>query len=156
MSTRSTVEALPVYRVMLRSHSNPTVVIAGPNRRTAWLYVHTPTPIVLRLHPPVVQFLLDTLRELAEVSDYTTSEPPVLHRSLRRDARMSYPECLIAGRDRDDAWLHIYAATPGAVRLTAPVIEFLLEALAILPAYAPAPAGIPEVPSLVRRSGPRS
>jgi len=156
MSRRSAVSALPVYRLMLKTYSNPTCVVAGPNHRTAWLYVHTPTPIVLRLHPPVVEFLLGALSELTERPDDPATETAALYRSLRRNTAMSYPECVIAGRDRNDAWLHVHAASPAAVRLTAPVVEFLLDALAGLPAYPLALVGAPELPGLLRHSGPHS
>ena len=66
--TRSRNAWAPVYRLLLKSQWRgegvPTCVVAGPNRHRAWLYVHAATPTVLRLHPQVVRFLLDALREL--------------------------------------------------------------------------------------------
>lgn len=122
----------PVYWCLLKdSVTHPTCVVAGRDRRTAWLYVHAATPMVLRLHPPVVRFLCDALAELTQSS---VVELTGVYRSLPKDTTMSYPECLVAGRNRRDVWLHVFAATPGAVKLVPAVVAFLSEALAALPA----------------------
>jgi len=134
MSRRSAAAQWPFYRAMFKSYTNPTCVVAGPNRQNTWLYVHGTTPTVLRLHPPVIRFLLDTLTELAELPDRAPFEPVPVYRSLRRDATLSHPHCVIAGRNRGDAWLHIHAAAPSAVQLTPSVITFLLDTLTELPA----------------------
>ena len=117
----------PVYRVMLKDllDSLPTCVVAGPNRHRTWLYVHTPTPLVLRLHPQVVDFLRDVLAELADGH--------TLHRSLGKDPTMSYPDCLVVGHG-NRAWLHVFATTPSAVKLHPRTVDFLQEAMADLPA----------------------
>ena len=127
MANRSPAGALPVYQVMLKDlqDSLPTCVIAGPNRYRTWLYVHALTPMVLRLHPQVVDFLRDALTDLAEGR--------TLHRSLRKDPTMSYPDCLVVGQG-DRAWLHVFAATPSAVKLHPRTVGFLQDALADLPA----------------------
>ena len=137
MSRRSKIDTWPVYRAVFKSDTNPTCVVAGPNRRSVWLYVHASTPTVLRLHPPVVRFLLDALAELAARATAAGDRAP-LHRRLRRDTTLSHPECAVAGHDHTDAWLYVHADAPSAVQLTPTVIAFLTEALAELPA-APRP-----------------
>jgi len=108
----------------------PTCVVAGPNRRMTWLYVHGTTPTVLRLHPPVVRFLRDALAELPEVPDESWVLP--------RDARMTYPQCVAGWRDAQ-LWLYVFAATPSTIPLAPRIVAFLCAALADLPATA-APA----------------
>lgn len=53
------------YRVLLepnwRGEGPPVCVVAGPNRRRAWLYVHKADS-----DRPAARFLLDVLRELTE------------------------------------------------------------------------------------------
>jgi hypothetical protein len=120
-----------VYRLLLKSQWRgegvPTCVVAGPNRHRAWLYVHAATPTVLRLHPQVVRFLLDALRELRAPTGGATA-----CWRLARDTSISYPECVVI-RYGDRAWLHLFAATPSAVQLAPPVVEFLVDALTELP-----------------------
>ena len=91
-------------------------------------------PLVLRLHPPVVRFLRDVLAELAEPPAGPAVEHTAFYRLLPRATELSHPDCVVAGRCPQDAWLHVFAATPGAVRLVPAVVEFLTDALADLPA----------------------
>jgi len=116
-----------VYRAMVRDwDSLPTCVVAGPNRKMTWLYVHATTPTVLRLHPPVVRFLRDVLAELPEVSDK-------LRWVLPRDTSLTHPQCVTGGRD-GQLWLYVFAATPSTIPLAPRIVAFLREALADLPA----------------------
>lgn len=120
-----------MYRIMPKYYGSlPTCVVAGPSRAMVWLYVHGPAPTILRLHPPVVRFLLDTLAMLDEPADSSVSW------SLPRDTSMSYPECAVVPSDGrgQAAWLYVFAATPSAVPLRPRLVRFLLEALAELPA----------------------
>lgn len=139
MSERAKHAWAPVYRVLLKSswqgEALPTCVVAGPNRHRAWLYVHAATPTVLRLHPQVVHFLLDALTGVVTPAAGTGTAC----RQLRRDTAISYPECVVI-RYGSRAWLHVFAATPSAVLLAPPVVKFLLDALAELPALRPASA----------------
>jgi len=132
MARRPRNEWAPVYRILLKSSwygdCVPTCVVAGPNRHRAWLYVHTTTPTVLRLHPQVVRFLHDSLTELA-----TPTDNGISCWSLPKRTDVSYPGCVV-NRYNDDAWLYVHAATPSTVRLVPSVVEFLLDALAELPA----------------------
>lgn len=115
----------PLYRVLLKdSDCFPTCVVAGPDRRRAWLYVHAATPTVLRLHPPVVDFLLRTLTE------WDGAEAVV--RSLPADSSVSYPGCIVVGRD-GRAWLYVMSATPSVMPLFPRLVSFLREVLAELP-----------------------
>lgn len=118
----------PVYWAMVKNwESLPTCVVAGPNPHRAWLYVHNPTPTVLRLHSEVIVFLLNALRNVAHGS---IDECAVWR--LPKDTRLSYPECLVV-RDGDLAWLQVMAATPTAVHLAPRIVDFLNEVLARLP-----------------------
>jgi hypothetical protein len=110
--------------------SLPTCVVAGPNRRMTWLYVHATTPTVLRLHPPVVRFLRDVLDELPKVSGKSWLLP--------RDTSLTYPQCVTGWRDTQMC-LYVFAATPSTIPLAPRIVAFLREALADLPATA-APA----------------
>jgi len=115
----------PVYRCVLKNSGvwHPTCVVAGHDRRNCWLYVHATTPTVLRLHPPVVQFLWEPVPGFGPV-----------HWWLPRNTAASYPDCAVTGRSRRDTWLYVYAAAPSAVRLVPPLVEFLQDALIDLPA----------------------
>jgi len=130
MATQTRPDAAPVYRMMLKDLWDclPTVVVAGPNRRRTWLYVHALTPLVLRLHPPVVHFLRTVLSELANEPDRVPAG-----RSLPANPQLSYPECRVVGQG-DDMWLYVFAATPSAVRLYPRTVTFLQDVLAELPA----------------------
>jgi hypothetical protein len=90
MARRPRNEWAPVYRILLKSSwygdCVPTCVVAGPNRHRAWLYVHTTTPTVLRLHPQVVRFLHDSLTELA-----TPTDNGISCWSLPKRTDVSYP-----------------------------------------------------------------
>jgi len=131
MVKRSVVSG-PVYRAMVRDwDSLPTCVVAGPNRHMTWLYVHTPTPTVLRLHPPVVRFLGDVLAELPEVSSHSRWMLP-------RNTGLTHPQC-VTGWHEGQLWLYVFAATPSAIPLVPRIVAFLREALDDLPASA-APA----------------
>lgn len=122
--------SVPVYRAMMRDADNlPACVVAGPNPRTTWLYVHTTTPTVLRLHPPVVRFLRDVLAELPEAPDKSRSW------LLPRDISLSNPQCVTYWRDAQ-TWLYVFAATPSAIPLAPRIVAFLRDALADLPATA--------------------
>ena len=122
----------PVYRLLLKDFDGfPTVVIAGPNRRRTWLYVHGPTPTVLRLHWPVVRFLRDALGELGTWLDRSEAERGALVCGL--PWHETYPECVLIASGRR-AWLHVFSATPSVVRLHRRAVRFLQEALADLPA----------------------
>ena len=115
----------PLYRVLLKdSDCFPTCVVAGPDRRRAWLYVHATTPTVLRLHPPVVEFLLTTLAEWDGAD--------AMVRSLPADSSVSYPGCVAVGRD-GKAWLYVMSATPSVVPLFPRLVSFLRDVLAELP-----------------------
>ncbi|MGH3991400.1 MAG: hypothetical protein ACRDSN_02940 [Pseudonocardiaceae bacterium] len=146
----------PVYRVLRKdSITHPTCVAAGQDQRNAWLYVHAPTPTVLRLHPPVVEFLQDVLAEVAALPDSAVAGLCPIYRSLRKGSTLSYPQCVVAGRSHRDIWLYVFAATPSAIKLVPRLVEFLQEALADLPA---APAPLIAVPShlglpIVQRPG---
>jgi hypothetical protein len=127
---RQSAVSKPVYRAMIRHLDGlPTCVVAGPNRRVTWLYVHATTPTVLRLHPPVVRFLRDVLAELSEGSSESRSW------MLPRDTSLSHPQCVTYWRDTQ-AWLYVFAATPSAIPLAPRIVAFLREALADLPATA--------------------
>ena len=137
----SRTEPSPVYRCIRKdSRSHPTCVVAGRDRRTAWLYVHGATPMVLRLHPPVVRFLRDVLAEVAGLPARPVVELGPLYRHLPRHSELSHPDCVVAGRSRRDTWLHVFAATPSAVRLVPRLVDFLGDALADLPATSAASA----------------
>lgn len=136
--TRSRNARTPAYRAMLRSswrgENLPTCVVAGPDRHRTWLYVHAPSPTILRLHPRVVRFLLDALGDL---SASTTGDTACLR--LPKNTSVSYPECIIIRHHNEQAWLYVLAATPSAVRLAPPVVKFLMDILAELPALAGSP-----------------
>lgn len=137
MGTPSRVE--PVYHCIYNETGlHPTCVIAGRNRHRAWLYVHAATPMILRLHPPVVRFLRDIAAELTGGPDARVVDFGVMHRWLRKDTQQSYPECLVTGRSRN-VWLNVFAATPSSVKLVPQVVDFLQNALADLPAMAAQP-----------------
>src|SRR5215470_14175634 len=105
MGKRSMVSS-PVYRALVRDwDALPTCVVAGPNRRMTWLYVHAATPTVLRLHPPVVRFLRDMLAKFPESSQRSTSWV------LPNDTKLSYPQC-VTGWASGQSWLYVFAATP--------------------------------------------
>jgi len=88
----------PVYRAVLKdSVTHPTCVVAGQDRHHAWLYGHATTPMVLRLHPPVVTFLRATLAELHQLSTTLVAEIVPFCRSLARDVKLSYPDCVVIG-----------------------------------------------------------
>lgn len=138
MGTPSGVK--PVYHcIYSEAGTHPTCVVAGRNRHRAWLYVHAPTPLVLRLHPPVVRFLLDAISELSELSGSRVVGLGVVHRLLPRDTHLSHPECLVNGRGRN-VRLTVFGASPSSITLVPPVVRFLEAALAGLPATAVAPA----------------
>lgn len=119
----------PVCRVMTRDIDGvATFAVYGPNRRLVWLAVHTVTPTVVRLWPRVVRFLRDTLDELVDPSN-----PTVL---WRLPSTTAYPEYVVIGMPDGGAWLHIFAASPNAIRLTPDRVAFLREALAELPTLA--------------------
>ena len=123
----------PVYHASLKDDEGfPTVVVAGPGRDRVWLYVHETTPTVLRLHPPVVRFLLDALRDVHGWFDRPQRERAALVWTLPRGGVL-YPECVLIATGRR-AWLHVFAASPSVVRLNERTVEFLQYALAELPA----------------------
>jgi hypothetical protein len=133
----SQVERLddPVYRILWKDSCIPlpTCVVAGPDRRNTWLYVHASTPTVLRLHPPVVAFLWDVLEELLGAgADVDPADGAVVW-SLPAEHGLSHPECVVAWTG-DHAWLSVLAATPSTVLLHPTLQEFLRTALAGLPA----------------------
>src|SRR5215207_2448764 len=115
MGTPSGVK--PVYHCIYSEPGrHPTCVVAGRNRHRAWLYVHTPTPLVLRLHPPVVQFLRDVTTELSTQPGSRIVELGTVHRWLPKDTRLSYPECLVTGWTHN-VWLTVFGAAPSTVKL---------------------------------------
>lgn len=116
------------------SGSHPTCVIAGTDRYHAWLYVHDRTPMVLRLHPQVVQFLRDVIADLDAPGVPHVPGLDMMYRRLERDAAMSYPELHVSGRPRRAVWLNVYTATPSALLLVPKVVDFLRNGLAGLPA----------------------
>jgi hypothetical protein len=119
----------PVCRVMTKDIDGlATFAVYGPNRNLVWLAVHTITPTVVRLWPLVVRFLRDTLDELADPSN------PTLLWRLPTDTL--HPEYLVIRTPDGDPWLHIFAASPNAIRLTPDRIAFLQDALAELPTMA--------------------
>jgi len=125
----------PVYRCVLKdSESHPTCVVAGHDRRNCWLYVHATTPTVLRLHPPVVQFLWEALARVAAMPDWPVPGFGPVHWWLPRNTAASYPDCAVTGRSRRDTWLYVYAAAPSAVKLVPQLVEFLQDVLVDLPA----------------------
>jgi len=125
----------PVYRVLLRDSNDVlhTCVVSGPRRGMVWLYVHAPAPTVLRLHREVVGFLRPALTVLADPEAGNGPWFWTLHRSDL------YPTCVVTGWGRQ-VWLHVFAQSPTAVRLTRPVVAFLADALADLPVCDPPPA----------------
>lgn len=129
----------PVYRVSLKDYRGfPTFVVAGPDRHRVWLYVHDLTPTVLRLHPPVVRFLLAALTELAGWFEQPVAQrAPVVWTLPRED---DFPECvLVASHQR--AWMHVFAARPSVVRFNPGIVTFLLdEGLLGLPTWRRDPA----------------
>ena len=68
------------------------------------------------------------------------TESPV-YRILLKGADYSNPTCVVAGVSVRRSWLYVHASTPVALKLTPPVVRFLLDALADLPS---APAASPE------------
>ena len=71
MTARTGAGRGPVYHASLKDWEGfPTVVVAGPDRDRVWLYGHGPSvPTVLRLHRPVVRFLVDALADVADWFD---------------------------------------------------------------------------------------
>lgn len=136
----------PVYRVLLRDSNDVqhTCVVSGPRRGMVWLYVHASAPTVLRLHREVVGFLRPVLEVLADPDSGNGPWFWTLHRSSL------YPTCVVTGWGRQ-VWLHVFAQSPTAVRLTQPVVAFLADALADLPACDPPPARERTVLSLRER-----
>lgn len=55
---------------------------------------------------------------------------------LLKGPNYANPTCVVAGRNPRESWLYVHAATPVALKLTPPVVRFLLDALADLPASA--------------------
>jgi hypothetical protein len=122
-----------VYRWSFKDYEGfPTVVVAGPDREHIWLYGHDPMRTMLRLHRPVVRFLLDAL---ADVTDWFTqprkSRGSVVWTLPRNEG--VYPECVLIASDQR-AWLHVYAMVPSVLRLNERTVRFLLDAVADLPA----------------------
>ena len=119
----------PICHVMTRDVDGlATFAIYGPNRKLVWLAVHAVTPTVVRLWPLVVRFLRDTLDELADPSNTTVM--------WRLPSATIHPEYVVIRVPDGDPWLHIFAASPNAIRLTHKRIAFLQEALATLPTMA--------------------
>ncbi|MGH8572655.1 MAG: hypothetical protein ACREX8_08775 [Gammaproteobacteria bacterium] len=131
---QSAISPCPGYYRLLVNDRNglPTTVIAGPDRRRAWLYVHARTPTVLRLHPPVVRFLRDALTDLNNWLEPSTTERGTLTWILSRRDYYNYPDCILTARD-GQAWLNVLAATPSTVQLHRPLMNFLRATLAQLP-----------------------
>lgn len=122
----------PVYEISLKDWEGfPTVVVSGPDREHLWLYVHDTRPTVLRLHRWVVRFLLEALRDLGVWFDQPDNQRNPLVWILPKETLS--PECVLIATDRR-AWLHVFAAFPSVVRLNGRTVEFLLSALADLPA----------------------
>jgi hypothetical protein len=129
MGKRSQV-ANPICRVMTKDVDGvATFAVYGPNRRLVWLSVHSVTPTVVRLWPEVVRFLRDTLDELADPSNAS-----MMWRLPWAD---THPEYVVFKVPDGSPWLHVFAASPNAIRLTADRVTFLRDALADLPAMAP-------------------
>jgi len=132
MTGLAPAERESVYRASLKDDWGfPTVVVAGPTRKRGrmWLYVHDVTPTVLRLHPPVVRFLLDSLTELGDWFERPRNKRPAVVWTLPRSD--DHPECvLVASGQR--ARLHVFAASPSMVRINERIVAFLLDALADL------------------------
>jgi hypothetical protein len=134
----------PVYRTLGKDGSAqwPTIVVAGSDRRRAWLYVHGPTPTVLRLHRPVGAFLQAALADIVESPRRPSRTDKTAGAGgsaavwmLPPDEQMSYPGCVvIAGPGPGQVWLYVLATSPSAVRLRPPVVAFLLASTADLPA----------------------
>lgn len=126
MGKRSQVKD-PICRVMTKDIDGvATFAIYGPNRRMVWLSVHATTPTVVRLWPNVVRFLRDALDELADPSSETLI--------WRLPWSTMNPEYVLLKAPGGHPWLHVFAASPNALRLTPDRIAFLRDALADLPA----------------------
>lgn len=124
-----------IYRCLYHeSGSNPTCVISGKDTHHAWLYIHDRTPMVLRLHPQVVQFLRNVIAELDAPRDPCVVDLGLVYWRLERDTSISYPELLVSGRLRRAVWLNVYAATPSSLLLVPKVVDFLRDSLVDLPA----------------------
>ncbi|HEY0640933.1 MAG TPA: hypothetical protein VGD67_25150 [Pseudonocardiaceae bacterium] len=120
----------PIYRVLFKDlgcveYVLYTCVVAGPGRSRAWLYVHSPTPMVLRLHRDVVLFLRSVL---AEVRTLGPGDPPIMRKLDRSEL---HPPCVVAG-PKGDVRLHVLGGVPTCLCLGEPVVDFLMEALADL------------------------
>jgi len=124
----------PVYCVSLKDWEGfPTVVVAGPDRERVWLYGHGPcVPTVLRLHRPVVRFLVDALADVADWFDQPRKCRGGLLWTLPRGG-VDYPECVLVASDAR-AWLQVYAMAPSVLRLNERIVAFLRQAVADLPA----------------------
>lgn len=122
-------KAGPVYRVLLRNSSSVvhTCVVAGPHRRMVWLYGHGVSPMVLRLVPEVVGFLRGVL------ADMERDRGAARHWSLPT-GRVNRHPALVVSDDRERVVLHVLAQSPSTLDLTAPVVTFLADVLAELPA----------------------
>lgn len=117
----------PICRVMTRDADGvATFAIYGPNRRMVWLSVHSTTPTVVRLWPYVVRFLRDALDELADPSSATLM--------WRLPWSTQNPEYVLLRVPDGHPWMHVFAASPNALRLTPDRIAFLRDALSDLPA----------------------
>ena len=117
--------AVPVHHIL---RNTP----AGAHPRETWLYIHSLTPTVLWLAPPVVAFLLEGI-------DALSGEPaqvgPVCW-ELPAGHNYAYARCVVAGRTRAEAALYVHSCTPTILALTPAVTAFLRETLAELPAEA--------------------
>lgn len=131
----------PIYRARWKDIDGfPTVVVAGPDRERIWLYGHGPSvPTMLRLHRPVVRFLLDALTELTDwLGRPHTARGSLMWTLPRRDSE--HPECILIASDAR-TWLHVYAMTPSVLRMNPPIVAFLRQAMADLPAAEVTEAG---------------
>lgn len=136
----------PVYWAMVKGRDSlTTCVVAGPNRHRTWLYVHNPTPTVLRLHSDVIVFLRDVLEQVA----HGPTEGNEVWR-LPKNTQLSHPECLVV-RAGEVVSLHVLAATPTAVHLAPITVKFLSDVLAQLPVIGQRQAELADLHSNVRQ-----
>lgn len=133
----------PICRIMTKGVDGvATFAVYGPNRHMVWLAVHALTPTVVRLWPQVVRFLRDALDELAD-----PATEPIW---WRLPATNAYPEYVVITTPCGDPWLHVFAASPNAIRLTKTRMTFLRQALADLPAISPAHADMSGRPTIAQ------
>jgi hypothetical protein len=122
---------VPFYRRLAQGDDHPTLVVAGADRRTVWLYVHDRSPTILRLRRPVVGWLRWTLPQI----DALPNQPhEFLTLELERATGYEHPRLRLVANGKGNASLYVHATTVTAVPLPPAVVGFLHEQLANLPA----------------------